>query len=303
MNSKENKAQYLSKEKEALTNVLMQKESRTEILNQAYRSLYENLELLDDKDMEIDSVKTAIDTDLVEESIETIIYFESLSNSENDIDIESAYKNGLQYYKRKKQKFEKKKIYRAFMTKVASIFLALGICSGIVAQVMGFDVFGIIVDWGKEQFHISSLSKKSDRLIKYKDGYSGENISFDTIEEAENCTGIKIVLPKYIPSGYTLLTVEVAGGDLLGYYLCAFINSEIKTFTYTVTEYTEGVSPSMTIEKNDIEPELYNYNGHIHYLMSNMDKNEATWVIDNNLYNIFGSLSFDEIKEMINSTY
>lgn len=289
---------YHEKEMEVIQNVLDENSSREQILNKAYRDLYENLDMISEDDLEMTTLNSRIDTDLIEECAETIVYLEGLMADCKDIDIEKMKEEGIKYYSQKVKEIDKRKHIRSFMAAAVIMFIALTFSTTIVAKGFGFNIFKGIVEWGKERFNMV-IKNESNELT---DIYNGIYLEFDSVEDAINKTGAIILYPKFLPDGYKLNMVTVEGSDSLVIYNLCYGDSESNLFL-VIMDYEVENNANIVVEKDDSDPIAYIFNGVTHYIMENTNGINAFWQINNQVYNIYGEITHSDMNTMINSMY
>ena len=196
---------------------------------------------------------------------------------------------------------------RVCITVAATIALLFTLLVG--AQASGIDVFGILANWTDSVFSFgpipsdSSSQAEPDGLETVTQVSSRTEIPEEYQElyaELQQLGVSHLTVPTQVPDGFqiehselhTLLDIQVV------YFTTSYSNdSDYITFDLI---WDNAVSSSLfEKDKNDIE--LYSCNGTDYYLFSNNSQSVAAWYIDNCDYSLSTTLSFRELKEIINS--
>lgn len=194
---------------------------------------------------------------------------------------------------------EKKRPRLSFIKAIAiAAALLLLLCT--TAQALDLDIFSAIARWTSEIFGFSSHSF-SFATVKRNPLKEGETASFDSLEEAVAAFGIEApIVPKEIPERFELVSVKAnnlySGIDIYADYICED--------SYLHIEYMETIGQSYhTIEKENGDIESY-YIGEIgHYLMSDHHCMKALWVNGDFECQLYGTVSEQELKGIIDSIY
>ena len=111
------------------------------------------------------------------------------------------------------------------------------------------------------------------------------------------------VLPTWYPEGSLLTRVEENPMDD-GYSLTLVFSWDHTEFMVSVTVYnSEAEMDIQHYEKNEGNPEPYTIHNISHYIMGNMDRNSAVWRNGPVECSLRGSLTVDQLKQMIDSIY
>ena len=111
------------------------------------------------------------------------------------------------------------------------------------------------------------------------------------------------VIPSWIPDAYTLEESSIKHMQRYTKIRATFVN-DTKEFTFTIRAYSAIEDASnVIIEKSDEPVEVYVVNDIPHYIFSNLDIRNASWINNTVHCLISGDVSEEEIKTMIDSIY
>lgn len=204
------------------------------------------------------------------------------------------------------------KRYRVFRTGlVAALTVILLFGSMIIAQAFGLDVFGAIARWTEEVFSFGELpaDETSNNPSATYRGWKTDSKNteanvpkeYDALKAALDERGLPFRAP-VMPEGF-----EVA--DSLVYIDPKTNNVEFgiaytresDTIKFEVIQFNER--PQTVHEKNNGDPEEYEYNGISHYLFGNSSNKVAVWVIDSLEYSLSINSNTVNMKQLIQSIY
>lgn len=129
-----------------------------------------------------------------------------------------------------------------------------------------------------------------------------EKLHYRSIEEALEEFQLDIAAPKWFPEQFGEL--EVIGTVRPGYKsVYAWVETDQKDFIgISYTKDGEGV-PGTVIEKDGNPPVLYESGGVQHYLLTDHDWRTAAWIQDGIECIIYGTITEEEMKRIIDSIY
>lgn len=189
--------------------------------------------------------------------------------------------------------------WKVMVTRVASIVVAvaLALAAGTVtASALGFDFWAWLTAWSQEVFGIQNQG------IGYP---NSDNEIPDQLAELhaimEEHGFPDGLLPTYLPDGYEATEV--------GYRVYpTFIKLHCllkKNDDSMMFEYTMHLTDQMTvdIQKDEDNPDVYQIEDVVHYIMTNEDSYYAVWTVDKVECFIFDVESSEELINMIDSIY
>ena len=104
--------------------------------------------------------------------------------------------------------------------------------------------------------------------------------------------------PTSIPDGFALTDITVQQSPLKNIYRAIYTNGE-KELVITVQDYLDQ-SPAY-VEQSDGSAEEYQISGRTYYLLENNKQVQAVWIVDSYECIVFGNITIDELKMMLNS--
>lgn len=183
----------------------------------------------------------------------------------------------------------------------AALLAVLG--GSIAAQAAGLDIFGIIAHWTAETFHFE-ITGTSDRNESSQPALApGAKAEYASLQEAADAYGITGVVPAWWPDGFELAELKTSVNQNR-VMINAFYQAGAKSFTASIRQYAFAESAGTVIyEKDGNKVILYEKNGIVHYIMSNLDQKRAVWKSGLLECSISGDLTEQELKKMVDSIY
>ena len=171
----------------------------------------------------------------------------------------------------------------------AAAVLAILFVGSVTAKAFGFNVWKAVVQWTQETFHFGD----------WGDSNADNNQQFISLQEAlEEGNTPTWLVPTWIPDGYELVDVTVEQSPKKKTYTAIYTN-EVQSLIITVRDYLDGIP--VYIEQDEGLVEEYQMLGMTYYLFDNNKQVQAAWILDSCECNIFGNVTIDELKTMINS--
>lgn len=250
---------------------------------------------------------------------------EVLEKRENDAIVQKAWEEFQLYYREKgierydfdqaalekeearerAEKQEKRPSRRVSLSRVWSVgrvavlSVAITLCTMVIVQAAGVNVFGALGEWTDNAFHFV-LGTPSTKPTSEREAYIHE------FQGRLKAAGIpEDLVPTWYPEGFAPGEFDSSPveGELESVG-CVFNNvEEDKHYTVGIDRYyNEEILNSVVVEKNNKdEVEQYTVNGRIFYIMLNNAGYTGTWTDGEFLIVIGGNLSKDEMKEIIDS--
>lgn len=192
-----------------------------------------------------------------------------------------------------------KKHFHFTAFKFAAVAAALVFVLGTVAQAFGLNLWGAVARWNSDVFRFRS-EEVPYATVRFDPLEEGETASYDTLEEAVEAFGItEPVAPTWLPERFTLTGVT-ATNESSGVLIYADYQCDNGYFQIRYNETTD-------FDLNGLEKEasvkLYSYNGIEYYLMPDMERWKAYWQNGEFECLIAGTVSEQEIKDIIDSIY
>lgn len=175
--------------------------------------------------------------------------------------------------------------------RIAAATVALLLALMVGAQASGLNVFGALAQWTSETFHFGGGQSE----------VQSENYQLFLDELSKNQIP-KEYAPTWIPSGFVASKPTVRSDDESISILISFSNAEGNIFNINIDRYmAQTYLENKSFEKSDIGVESYLSCGKTFYIFSNIDSITATWAEGTISETIWGNLSDNEIKSIIDS--
>ena len=183
---------------------------------------------------------------------------------------------------------------RRIAAAVAVLFLLF---TGMVtAEATDFDPSGIFVEWTKETFILHYGTPPTMASIPVE-SLPDPTATYNSLAEALEAYHMdSSIIPTWIPEGYELAEIGTFATETWR-HIVAFYDSEDKNISISVMDY----NGALHIEQSGGTCEIYHRNGVDYYLYRNNKFKGATWLIDGYQCVVSGLLSFEEIKQIIDS--
>lgn len=188
--------------------------------------------------------------------------------------------------------------WRPIRLLVAVVAVMLG--SMIFAQALGFDIFGAIAQWTRDNFHFDSAAQ----IESSQASIGPANMEYASLQDALDAYGIQDKLaPSWYPPEFKITELKVFHVlNSVQFYESGELNKRFLSITIYQFKSEEDIE-NVTLEKDSSLVVQYKYGGIVHYLMSNNGEMTATWFNRNFMCLISGGLSEEELKHMIDSIY
>lgn len=190
----------------------------------------------------------------------------------------------------KKPKARRVPVWRTLRIAAATVALLFALMVG--AQASGLNVFGALAQWTSETFHFGPGQSE----------IQSENYQSFLNALVENKIATKLA-PTWLPSGFVASEPEIKNNDGSISILISFSNVEGDTFSIDIDRYISQPDnfENKFFEKDDVSVEPYLSHDKTFYIFSNTDSIMATWSEDFLLEIIWGDLSENDIKAIIDS--
>lgn len=184
-----------------------------------------------------------------------------------------------------------RRVARTATVMAAAVVLCLALMVG--AQAAGADVFGVLAQWTDETFHFETWSAEPDYC----------EALHDTIQEVLDAQGISgEFVPTWYPEGYEIAEIRTSE-DALGISIeITLLNFQGQAFSIRLDQYSQNdyIDPQV-FEIDTQAVEKYKSNGQTFFILINDDSVTASWSDGKILQRIWGNLTVQEIKSMIDS--
>ncbi len=176
---------------------------------------------------------------------------------------------------------------RGLTTAAAVVALLFALMLGV--QASGHDIFGALAQWSDEIFRFGDKIEQSENYKAFLDALTEHDISKDFI-------------PTQFPDEFQPSAPEVWSDEKGTFLQLPFSNSSGKAFFILIDRYkSQEYVETLTFEKDSASVETYISGSNTFYIFSNFDTVTAVWSEGTLSETIWGNLSVDEIKSIIDS--
>lgn len=181
----------------------------------------------------------------------------------------------------------------------AAVIVIVLLTGTLTAQALGHDVWNAIAQWGKDIFQFTPGTAPSQ-----EEGKDSEpsNLEYDTLEKTLSAFGIKgvAIVPSWIPERFETPEIEVTHNPYSTMIAAVYTNADD---VLVISLASIAGNATTSYEKDESEIILYNHSGITHYIMSNNMQYSAVWLSGIYECTIYGTVSEEELKQIIDSIY
>lgn len=198
----------------------------------------------------------------------------------------------------------RRRIHHSFRRAVLIAAVVAAILVFMVPTALGYESFSqMIGQWTKEvfQFHGGEDSPQVSDSTDEPEQEENRSGEYESLQEALADYDIPATsVPSTVPDGFELQSIKVSEYlnvgelELLAYYL-----KEDSALFIAITQYSG--QHTFKYEKSDSTVENCTINGVVYYLLENVDQATAVWNTGPLEGSIYGDISTEDIKMMINS--
>lgn len=180
------------------------------------------------------------------------------------------------------------------LTILAAALIACLLGGMVVAQAAGVDVFGAIARWTDETFHFVSAGSDttSDSDTDQEDT--------EQLRSVLQVLGMDDLFPTWYPDSFTPGDLEITDLNISVSAHMDFFGGD-RSYAVVIQHFTQPTDNTGTFEKDDTPVEEYDHNGQTFYILSNLDSLTATAYDGEFMTMIYGTLTREEIKAVIDS--
>lgn len=180
---------------------------------------------------------------------------------------------------------------------ILAAVIAVLLATSLTAYALGFDLWGAIASWTKETFGFRSEEYTQTVVTSSKKEIPA---SLTSIANEMEMHGIPTtILPRYLPDGFVERDFQYSAVTQPESLYCLLKNGD-SSITLLYTVFSEN-QDHLLYEKDTVDPEQYEYNGTVYYIMTNEGVYFAAWTADNIDCSIAGVETYDEIIKIIQS--
>ena len=183
-------------------------------------------------------------------------------------------------------------IYRFVATIAISISILFSVM--ISAQAFGLDIFGALARWTEDTFHFVTSVPKEDSVSH--DTYDRVQISLNTAAIPGE------FVPTWCPEGFEITEINTTQDEEKISVRVTYSSPSTDPYFMSIEQYEEATDIDLQIfEMNADSVEEYLSKGKHFYIFSNADKYTATYVDQSKLQVIWGNLTAENLKTIIDS--
>lgn len=179
--------------------------------------------------------------------------------------------------------------------RIALVAAAIGVFMALLigAQAAGVDVFGSLARWTDEVFYFIPSAQAEAQQSEYS----------AILSQALEAQGLpKELVPTWFPDGFQPDEPQVWHNDMVEAVDILFRHEDGRSFVVSVNRYSDSDDIQLLqIEKDGAPVEFYPSNGRMFYIMSNLNTIESAWNENNLVMHIGGTISTNEVKQIIDS--
>lgn len=174
------------------------------------------------------------------------------------------------------------------LTATAAV-LAILVVGSVTAQAFGLNIWEAMVKWTQETFHFG----------EWGDSNANNELPYSSLQEALEKGNVSLLLaPTWIPNGFEMIEIITERSPLRIAYNAIYSNGE-QNLRITVQEFLDKIP--VYVEQSDGLVEEYEVAGVTYYLFSDINVVKAVWINGSYECNIFGNVTIEELKQMIES--
>lgn len=181
--------------------------------------------------------------------------------------------------------------------RILAAVIAVLLATSLTAYAFGFDLWGAIASWTKETFGFRSAEYTQTAVPSSKKEIPAPLTSIANEMEMHGIP--TTILPSYLPDGFVERDFQYNAVTQPESLYCLLENGD-SSITLLYTVFSEN-QDHLLYEKDTVDPEQYEYNGTVYYIMTNKEVYFAAWTADNIECSIAGVETYDEIIKIIQS--
>ena len=172
----------------------------------------------------------------------------------------------------------------------------------ITAQAVGIDVFGAIGRWTEETFHFESRSMGSEQEPTDESDLSYSECCELLYAALEECGIEEDLVPKWCPDRFQAAEPVISETSRTRRICVTFLDKGDDFFSLVITRHQNKEDLNLfAYEKDSVSVEQYRVGSMVFYIFSNNDTITATWSNGMLVEKISGSLTNEELKNLLDS--
>lgn len=186
---------------------------------------------------------------------------------------------------------------------IAALLVTLFLVMTATAYAFGYNLWGAIAQWTQDTF---SFAIEKGEHSQAAENRSPSNMSLgDTsdLQKALKDHGLQhLSFPTWIPEEFSIDTVYVSEDEGYTDFSVLYTDGD-KILILSAFLHKDVPDNFIQWQKDLAVPVVYEAGGISHYMMTNMGRQKAVWLVDTCEYGITGDISKEELILMIDSIY
>jgi len=186
--------------------------------------------------------------------------------------------------------------------RIAGIAAAVIILFAVTAGAFGFRPFRTVFQWVDDVIHVYTKPSGALELPEETEATDGGS-QYRSLREALDADDLTdVACPAWIPKDYALQNVTVqkdeAGGEYSALYCSARGDLTIRINYYN---FTDTIPLSRSVEGDPNFSQVFQYHGMTYLITDNAGYYKAVWDTESCMCSMFGQVTPQELKEMVES--
>ncbi len=195
-----------------------------------------------------------------------------------------------------------KQYFRSRPAAFAACVLFLVILFGVAFNAAGWNMWRLIFSWDDETLEVRAniQGKITGRGYQNDLDPARDDAFFKKLDELD----MTPLLPSRLPDGFALENMESKiETDYLRWVMGAYTCGERRLQISVDKNTAENAAGVWSVEKDEHKPEIYERGGIKFYMIDNLSRSGAHWVDPPYVLHLFGNVSRDELRQMIDSMF
>ena len=179
-----------------------------------------------------------------------------------------------------------RKVFRVGL--IAAVMSMVILAAAVTASAMGCDLFGWVPRWNGEAFTFGRESPEPNEM-------SDSSPIAVTLEQLDIHEPL---YPTWLPDGFILKTSVIETDPVFLHEIYYCDDRHISITIQSASHFDTGI-----YQKDDTPPYEYYVEDHLHYIVADKSQYSATWECNGFDVLLMGNVTFEELKQIINSVY
>ena len=195
-----------------------------------------------------------------------------------------------------------KKHFRFSLKKTLLVAALLAALIGLVSmQATGFDFGDLFGRWSDSVFGYTEAQREYATVGTYPIA-EGETKEYDSLQAALDDFGVNgHIAPNWMPERFKVERVWARVDSVGAFFYVNYLVAENGEFFITIKEH-DSAKQTLT-EKDEAKTQMFRKCGIAHYCVSDMDLETVSWINGKLECMIYGNVSFEEMKQIVESIY